>query len=68
MKSNTKLKVRLTFEWEITPKEWNEAYDFSDDYMKEMENKITYDPAWAFWVLNNIRWPSLAEYKIEKVN
>lgn len=67
MNQNSKIKVKLTFEWEITPKEWKESTEYNKDYLADMEQAIKFDHTWAWWVLNNIRWPNLTDYKIEEV-
>ena len=61
----TKVKISVTYTWEITQKEWAEG---KEHWVETMKEQAIYDPISYFYCLNNIRWPDLGDLKIEKLS
>lgn len=59
--SNKKVKVRLTYEWEVSEKEYNDSRDF---FKEQWEWRS--DPVSLFHFLNEMNWPTLERKSVDR--
>lgn len=61
--SDKKVTVKLTYEWEITEKEYNESKDFFQGKTFDWKS----DPVSLFHFLNDTGWPTLSRKTVERI-
>jgi hypothetical protein len=59
--STSKIKVSLTLQWEMEPKEYEQAKEFVYEQGWEWDK----DPVTAIHFMNEICWPSLVKKAVE---
>lgn len=57
------VKIKLTYEWEVSEKEYNENKDFYNGKTFEWKS----DPVSLFYFLNDVEWPELTRKSVERV-
>jgi hypothetical protein len=58
------VKIKLTFEWDISEKEYKENKDFYGERTFSWKS----DPVSLFHFLNNVRWPELTRKSVDRVS
>jgi hypothetical protein len=58
------VKIKLTFEWNVSEKEWRENKDFYGEQTFSWKS----DPVSLFHFLNNSCWPELTGKSVDRIS
>ena len=60
------IKIKLTYEWEVNSKEWDDFLTHSARLKTNPQIAFNEDPVSYFYYMNNLKNPILADFNITK--
>ena len=67
-KQNNKIKLSMTYSWVFSEKDWGESKEHWEKLKDDPKIVLGYDIINSWHSMNDIVYPELEEYKLEKLD